>query len=184
MLREVVFGKPAGPVRKRIAPETASLVRQLVLTLPLEDGLKAEMLRPVMRDAVSIGSVKKGWFIMIYPAQFSWVYDELKKDPHKAQLCRDVWCHIPQFVRMDTGEICQTRAQFAASHGCSLNDMSRVMLALEKVGAIKRVRDGRHVRYFLNPYVGTHVADEASREVSRVGWKQPSLFEVVEGDRK
>lgn len=173
---------------ERIDPRDAELGRQLVLALPFPDETKRDMMRLIARDTVQLAPSKKGWFIMMYPDQFAWVHDELKKLKRNRQLALDVWAHLPRFIRMDTGEVLRSRAQLAELHDCDVHDITKVMKALADLGAVRRVPDGRGVKYFLNPKVGTHVESDLGRAEAQRGWPDVppatrDLFDVIEGGR-
>lgn len=174
---------------ERIDPRDAEMGCQLVLALPYPDETKRDMMRVIRRDTVQLSPNKKAWFIMLYPEQFAWVYDELKKRKEKRQLALDIWCHLPRFIRTDTGEILRSRDELARLHDCAPRDITKVMKALSDLGAVKRVPDGRGVRYFLNPKVGTHVEGELGRVEAEKGWPDVpaatrDLFDVIEGGRR
>ena len=50
------------------------------------------------------------------------------------------------------------RHDLARMVGCQPRDVSEIMGELEAVGAVYRRKEGRGVRYFVNPLLGTHLA--------------------------
>lgn len=66
-----------------------------------------------------------------------------------------LWAECFTGIRMDTGEIVIPRSELADRVGIAPRGVSEIMTELESINAISRVREGRGVRYFMNPNVGT-----------------------------
>ena len=72
-----------------------------------------------------------------------------------------LWNELLGVLDGHTGEVLATRAELAELVGCEPRDISRLMGELERLGAIIRKRDGRAVKYFLSPLVGTTLSGAA-----------------------
>lgn len=139
--------------------DTAQELIQLVLELGLPQPIETDMLRAIERH---VPSSPGDWtFLMISPHQnkavVRWL-DANSARPRKAVL---LWSELFPVLDRRTGEILATREQLAELVGCRLTHVSAIMTELERIGAIIRKRDGRTVRYFMNPNVATNLAGPA-----------------------
>ena len=66
-----------------------------------------------------------------------------------------------QYLPPDGNEVMADRDELARVAGCTPNHVTDVMGELEAVGAVYRRREGRGVRYFVKPRLGTHLAGAA-----------------------
>ena len=82
---------------------------------------------------------------------------------------------------MDTGEIMATRQELAERVGMEPRDLSSTMTELASINAIRRVKEGREVRYFLNPNIATHLPTASARATARE--ESGPLLRSVEGGR-
>jgi hypothetical protein len=106
-------------------------------------------------------------FVMISPAQNSEVLDWLMANSKRRNEAVRLWGKLFTAMRSDTGEVMQTRGQLAERIGATAQDVSRIMSELESINAIRREKDGRKVRYFMNAQIATHVATPAARAEAR-----------------
>jgi hypothetical protein len=100
-------------------------------------------------------------FVMISPSQFGAVVETIHARCDRPMICLRLWTLCFQHLRVDTGEVMQSRAELAALLDVTVRDVSRCMSFLVDTGAISRRVDGRSVRYFVNPRVGTHLSGKA-----------------------
>lgn len=101
----------------------------------------------------------RGWtFVMIGPEQNASVVRWLRANSDRPLVALTLWSELFTALRSDTGEILLTREELAERVETSIANVSRVMTQLEEAGAISKRREGRGVRYFMNPRVGTHLA--------------------------
>ena len=56
-------------------------------------------------------------------------------------------------MRSDTGEILRSREELAEKVGMTPRHLSETMTELASINAILRKKDGRAVRYFMNPNI-------------------------------
>lgn len=164
--------------RPRIDRARASQAVQGLLALHLPDETLADCLGVIQRDT----ECERKWpFTMINTEQNLAVLEYLASEavqPAKAML---VWSVMFDSIRMDSGEVTRRRSEIAARVRVSQRFVSTVASLLERVNAISRERDGRGVRYFINPNVGTHLTGTA-RDRAQVAAGDLPLFEVVDGD--
>jgi DNA-binding transcriptional ArsR family regulator len=125
-------------------------------------GIAGEALAVVQRGAASAKVDANGWiFVMISPAQNAQVVEWLSQHSRRPQVAVRLWAQLLGHLRSDTGEITQTRAQLAERIGIEPRTLSELMTELETIQAIRRERDGRKVRYYLNPRIATHLPGPA-----------------------
>ena len=146
--------------RKDEARQIVQQVRRL--------GLDAETLAKVDAAAKAHAQSSENWiFVMLSPAQNAevvrWINKNSKR-PHKAV---ELWATLLEHLRMDTGEIMATRQELAERVGETPQNLSRIMTELASINAVRRVQEGRTVRYFLNPSIATHVPNPAKRKAAR-----------------
>jgi hypothetical protein len=117
---------------------------------------------------------------MLSPAQnrlvVRWINANAKRPRISAALWAEFFCHM----RTDTGEIVMTRAEMMEAAGASSPHISHALAELHGMGAVIRHREGRDVRWFMNPRVGTHLTGIARQEAQA---SAPPLLELIEGGR-
>lgn len=111
---------------------------------------------------------KTDWtFVMISPQQnnavVKWLNDNSKR-PMKATL---LWAELFTVMRNDTGEILRTRDELAERIGEAPSNVSRIMTELASINAIVRRKEGRRVKYFMNPNIATHIPTPEQRKEAR-----------------
>lgn len=97
-------------------------------------------------------------------AQNEFVVDRLAARSTRPRTATRVWAELFLHLRLDTGEVLVSRRDLADAVGTHPNNISAVTAELERMRAIVRRRDGRHVRYFMNPLVGTGTGGAAGDE--------------------
>lgn len=164
----------------RLDPARAGQARQLILELDLPPRTRRDCLAAIDRDT----SAATEWvFVMLSPHQNAAVVAFLGKHARRPFMAAQLWAELLMYLRLDTGEILRTRAELAETLGVTPRDVSRVMTLLEAADAIRRERDGRGVRYFLNPKVGTHLGGAARERAQEEAGPGP-LLTLMEGGRK
>ena len=106
-------------------------------------------------------------FAMISPTQNFAVLEWLRKHSKRPQVATSVWGLLLTGLRPDTGEILLTRAQIADRVGVLPRDLSSIITELASINAIRREKEGRRVRYFLNPSIATHIPGPEARKAAR-----------------
>lgn len=106
-------------------------------------------------------------FAMISPSQNYAVIEWLGQHSKRPQLAVRVWGLLLTALRPDTGEILLTRSQISERVGVEPQNVSRIVTELTKINAIRREKEGRRVRYFLNPAIATHIPGPEGRKAAR-----------------
>ena len=109
-------------------------------------------------------SIERWSFVMLSPSQNALVVEQLAARSRRYQLATRVWAKCFEHLRVDTGEVMLSRSEFGAALGVSVGHVSEVMSELAELRAIIVVREGRGVRYFMNPNVGGHLTGAARDE--------------------
>ena len=161
--------------RKAEAREIVQQVRRL--------GLDDETLAKIDSAAKAHAKSSENWiFVMLSPAQnaevIRWINKNSKR-PHKAV---ELWATMLEHLRIDTGEIMATRQELAERVGMDARDLSKTMTELASINAVRREKEGRKVKYFLNPSIATHVPNAAKRKAERD--KAGPLLKLMEGGIK
>lgn len=145
-------------------------------------GLDPDTLAKIDSAAKAHAKSSENWiFVMLGPkenaAVVRWINQHSKR-PHKAQ---ELWATLLEHLRMDTGEIMATRQQLAERVGITPRDLSSTMSELASINAIRREKEGRTVRYFLNPGIATHIPNASARKAAREG--AGPLLRIMEGGK-
>lgn len=106
-------------------------------------------------------------FVMISPAQNSAVVRWLGQHSKRPQVAVLLWAELLTALRSDTGEILLTRVQIAERLSIAPKHVSEIMTELAQINAIRREKQGRAVRYLLNPAIATHIPGPESRKSAR-----------------
>lgn len=106
-------------------------------------------------------------FVMINPAQNFAVMEWLGKHSKRPQVAVSLWALLLTALRMDTGEILLSRGQIADRIGIAPKHVSEIITELAGINALRRVKQGRAVRYFLNPHIATHIPGPEARKAAR-----------------
>jgi CRP-like cAMP-binding protein len=120
----------------------------------LADGLRAQ--------------VPNGWtFIMLHASQNASVVRWINTHSSRPLAAGNLWAHLFEVIRNDTGEVMASRSDLADYLGVEPYHVSRIMSELASINAIRRERNGRGVRYFMNSNVATHLPGAAARKAAR-----------------
>jgi len=106
-------------------------------------------------------------FAMISPTQNAAVVRWIGQHSKRPQVSVRLWAEILTALRPDTGEILLTRGQIADRIGIEPRTASELMTELSKINAVTRQKEGRAVRYFLNPNIATHIPGPETRKAAR-----------------
>lgn len=163
-----------------LSRERVKALRQLALEF------EAEAPQAVAQIVLSIDrntAAERGWsFVMLSPAQnlavVLWINESAKRPRLSAALWAQCFCHL----RTDTGQVVMTRRQMMEATGATSPHVSEALAELVGIGALSRHQEGREVRWFMNPRVGTHLTG-AAREVAQRS--APPILSVLDGgDRR
>ena len=118
---------------------------------------------------------------MLSPAQNAEVVRWINKNSKRPQKASELWATLLEHLRVDTGEIMATRQELAQRVGMEPRTLSETMTELASINAIRREKEGRKVRYFLNPSIATHVPNPSKRKAARD--EAGPLLKLMEGGR-
>ena len=88
------------------------------------------------------------------------------------------------FLPEASNEVGATRAELARIVGITPADVSQIMGELEAIGAVRRERLGRGVRYLVHPALGTHLAGALRDATQACAWELKLPSRVVDGGRR
>ena len=151
--------------RDKLKLGEASRLRQMVLDfgcdLDLPESVVGRVVSAVDRETEATGR----WpFMLLGIRENQAVVDWLGENSSRPIKALSVWAMLLTAVRHDTQEIMLTRREIAGHVGISADNVSRILSELVEFGAISRRREGRAMRYFLNPWAGTHLGGRARDE--------------------
>ena len=167
--------------KNRLTDIQAEAAKQALLDLDGEKSLPYEELGKILVEIDKRTSTRRNWtFVMISPDQNAEVVTYLNAHSKRPRQAVELWAQLFRALRTDTGEIVLRRDELAKIVDIPPKRVSEIMSELEGINAISRRRDGRGVRYFMNPNVGTHLAGR-EREEAQAKASQISIFDVIEG---
>lgn len=154
--------------------ERARYTRRQQRAMQLELDLK-EIMDP--RDAARLAAEfanrvapphkPEGTFIMLHPAQNAAVNRWLREHSKRPIAAMALWAELFTAVHSGTGEILLSREDLAERLGIEPKHVSTIMTELAGINAIVRRKEGRRVRYFMNPNVATHIPSPEARAQAR-----------------
>src|SRR4051794_41097432 len=115
----------------------------------------------------------RGWkFLMVEPVLYAEVVEHLLEHSKRPQKAVRLFTRLFTVLPPDGNEVTASRSELARLAGIAPCTVSEIMGELEAVGAVYRRKEGRGVRYFVNPLLGTHLAgaarDKAQAEAPRL----------------
>ena len=145
-------------------------------------GLDPETLNKIDHAAQAHAQNSEKWiFAMISTDQQAAVLDWLEANSKRPMKAMRLWGHMLANIHQDTGEIMASRQALAERVGMEPRDLSKIMTELASINAVRRVKEGRAVRYFLNPHIATHIPTAAARAAARED--AGPLLKLMEGGK-
>ena len=161
--------------RSQLEADQGQQLRQLLLDLGERKNLPAEAVTKIVATVDGQTASERGWpFVMMGPKENRAVVAWLRENSKRPMAAMAVWAELFTALRFDTGEIALTRAEIAERVGINPRNVSSIMTELVEIGAVSRVREGRQVRYFMNPNIGTHLTGK-ERDKAQSDARQMSL---------
>lgn len=118
-------------------------------------------------------------FVMLHPLQNAAVSRWLRENSKRPIAAMALWIELFTAVHPTTGEVLLSRADLAERVGILPRDVSSIMTELVSINAITRSKEGRRVRYVMNPHVATHIASPEARHEARE--KSGPLLTLMQG---
>lgn len=149
--------------RQKRADESRQFVR-----LARSFGIDGDVLDQLDRAAeLHVEKRDRERFIMVTTSQnlavVRWISENSAR-PHKSNL---LWALIFDHVHPSTGEIMLSREELAERIGDQPRSVSTLMSEFASINAVERRKEGRQVKYFLNPNIATHLPGAGAREAAR-----------------
>src|SRR5215207_9233064 len=124
-------------------------------------------------------SARSGWrFIMVEPHLHDQVVGHLTEHSRRPLKAVRLWSKLFTVLPPDSNEVLLSREELGQAVGIRPAEVSAIMGELEAIGAIYKRREGRGVRYFVHPSLGTHLAgaarDRAQAEAPRLRVVEPA----------
>jgi DNA-binding transcriptional ArsR family regulator len=156
-------------LRTKVAHKADAAVAQLRLALEEIPNLPDEIAGRVSVLLERHTRTQRGWsFVMINPALYHDVVMSLTKTSKRPLLALKLWSLLFSKLPPDSNEVQATREDLARDLDCRPAAVSEIMGELERLGAVYRQREGRGVRYSVNPILGTHLAGSARDKAQAV----------------
>lgn len=154
---------------ERLRQADGQSLRQMVLDYAagraISDRAVGEIVSAIDRETAA----SSNWtFVMVSPETNAAIVEWLLAHSSRPHLAVRLWSRLFLYLRHDTCEVVQTRDELAATMGVAPGEVSRVMTELEGIGAISRRREGKGVRYYMNPLVGSHLTGVARVKAQRL----------------
>jgi DNA-binding transcriptional ArsR family regulator len=100
-------------------------------------------------------------FVMVNADLYAEYVRYLRQHSSRPLLALQLLAELIRSLPDDSNEVQATRAELARRVGCDPANLSRLITEMEEAGIVSRERDGRGVRYTVNPLLGTHLAGKA-----------------------
>jgi DNA-binding transcriptional ArsR family regulator len=139
-----------------IAEQRAIPFEDMELLSPQVKYASQQLVRALSRDSRDQdASLWPGGYDMFSRRQMEYVRKELRKlgRHDRRQDVYDAFLLLIGNIERDTGEITLSRKEFADELGILPRNLSSVMGTLERIGVVRREREGRMVTYYVNANV-------------------------------
>jgi DNA-binding transcriptional ArsR family regulator len=147
---------------RRDARQEDGIARLRAAILDAGDAVPGDVLGRVVHLLDRELSSRRGWgFVMVEPRLYAKVTAHLAAHSRRPIKALRLWAELFAVLPPDSNEVLCSREELARLVGIEPGDVSKIMGELEAVGAVYRRREGRGVRYFVNPLLGTHLAGTA-----------------------
>jgi len=137
--------------KQRIKKADAELVKRQVDLLDIPEEARAELDNALYK--ITNTNSRRWCFVMISPEQFR-IVTKAVQNCRNVAITHMVWTTAITYIRMDTGEIMADREQIAEDVDTTVQEVSRAMTELTKIGAVYKQKRGRKTAYFVNPNIG------------------------------
>lgn len=139
-----------------------------LMQLARKSGLPQDLLEQIDIKLKANAQDQEKWvFIMLGAKENAAVVTWLLENSKRPQKAVQLWANLLAHLRIDTGEITQTRQELADRMNIRPSDLSEIMKELRSINAIKQEKTGRNITYFLNPQIATHLPNKAARTAAR-----------------
>jgi DNA-binding transcriptional ArsR family regulator len=164
---------------RRARAAEAGINRLRSAVLEADDGSSPEIVSRVVTLLERELSARSGWrFIMVEPVLYAQVVNYLAEHSRRKLKAVQLWAQLFTTLPPDSNEVLLSREELAQAIGLQPRTVSEIMGELEAIGAVYRRREGRGVRYFVHPKLGTHltgaIRDKAQAEAPALRLVEPA----------
>src|SRR4051794_19802836 len=164
---------------RRDAREQATLEEIRGLLLGMAGAAPEPVIGRLVATVERALAARRGWrFVMVEPHLYAEVAAYLDQHSRRPRKAVQLWARLFTALPPDSNEVLLSRAELAQMVGVGPAAVSEIMGELEAVGAVYRRKEGRGVRYFVNPLLGTHLAgaarDKAQAQAPALRLVQPA----------
>jgi DNA-binding transcriptional ArsR family regulator len=164
---------------RRARAAEAGIDRLRSAVLEADDGSSPEIVSRVVTLLERELSARSGWrFIMVEPVLYAQVVNYLAEHSRRKLKAVQLWAQLFTMLPPDSNEVLLSREELAQAIGLQPRTVSEIMGELEAIGAVYRRREGRGVRYFVHPKLGTHltgaIRDKAQAEAPALRLVEPA----------
>jgi CRP-like cAMP-binding protein len=164
---------------RRARAAEAGLDRLREAVLEADDGSSPEIVSRMVTLLERELASRSGWkFIMVEPHLHDQVVGHLTEHSRRPLKAVRLWSKLFTVLPPDSNEVLLSREELGQAVGIRPAEVSAIMGELEAIGAIYKRREGRGVRYFVHPSLGTHLAgaarDRAQAEAPRLRVVEPA----------
>jgi CRP-like cAMP-binding protein len=155
-----------GPQLVRLDQAQAERFRSGLLTeagLPPE--LRAEMIALIARRTVSTTAWR---FVMVHPQRDFEIVQWIARNARRTPTSHLLWSVIKGNLHSGTNQVLMSRAQMMQATGASSAHVSEALSEFARIDVLQRHKEGREVRWFLNPRIATHQSGAARDDAQRI----------------
>ncbi|HJT77219.1 MAG TPA: helix-turn-helix domain-containing protein [Gemmataceae bacterium] len=147
---------------RRDRASEAGVERLRSAVLQADDGSSPELVSRLVTLLDREVSSRRGWrFVMVEPRLYAEVVAYLAEHSRRKITAMKLWARLFEVLPPDSNEVIVDRRELARLVGCEPAHVSEIMRELEEIGVVYRRREGRGVRYFVHPKLGTHLTGAA-----------------------
>jgi DNA-binding transcriptional ArsR family regulator len=141
----------------------------------LADALPGDVLQRIGTLIERRLSSQDRWsFVMVNADLYAEYVRYLRQYSSRPLLAVQLLAELIRALPDDSNEVQASRAELARRVGCDASNLSRLITEMQEAGIVSRERDGRGVRYLVNPLLGTHLAGRA-RDNAQAQAPKPKL---------
>jgi hypothetical protein len=105
---------------------------------------------------------------MVHPQRDFEVVQWIARNARRTPTSHLLWSLIKGHLHSGTNEVLLNRAQMMQATGASSAHLSEALSEFVRIDVIVRHKEGREVRWFLNPWVATHQSGAARDDAQRI----------------
>jgi hypothetical protein len=151
--------------RLRTAPDrqlSLGLDRRLRADIEAAGSVPQELQQRLLHLVDRERSARSGWrFVMIDPRRYADGLQYLVRNSRRPQAATLLWAELFAHLPDDGNEVLLNQRELADAIGVQPKVVSEVVSELVEVGAVYRRRQGRTMKLYVHPLLGTHLKGAA-----------------------